>query len=123
MQGDQPEIMDKGRRVLIVEDEALIAFLLEELVQELGYPVAAVANTLDTAMEVEPASFDIAILDVLLNGKPVYPFADTLVSRRTPFAFATGGGTIPEAYRGVLLLQKPFQQESLKRVLDQLTAV
>jgi CheY-like chemotaxis protein len=112
--------MSKGRRVLIVEDEALIAFLLEEMITDLGYAVAGTANTLDLAMAAEPESFDMAILDVSLNGRQVYPFAETLATCGKPFAFATGSGGsgIPEAHRGALLLQKPFQQESLKRVLD-----
>ncbi|HEY5047071.1 MAG TPA: response regulator [Rhizomicrobium sp.] len=117
--------MSKDRRVLIVEDEALIAFLLEEMIHDLGYEVAAVANSLSKAMATEPASFDMAILDVQLNGEQVYPFAQTLTARGTPYAFATGNGgsDIPEAHRGALLLQKPFQQESLKRVLDRMAGV
>jgi len=112
--------MSKGRRVLIVEDEALIAFLLEEMILDLGYEVAGTANTLERAMEAAPDSFDMAILDVALNGKQVYPFAAVLHARGKPFAFATGNGGsgIPEAHRGALVLQKPFQQESLNRVLD-----
>ena len=112
--------MSKGRRVLIVEDEALIAFLLEEMILDLGYEVAGTANTLDKAMAAAPDTYDMAILDVLLNGKQVYPFAETLKSYGKPFAFATGngGGGIPEAHRGALLLQKPFQQETLNRVLE-----
>jgi CheY-like chemotaxis protein len=114
--------MSKGRRVLVVEDEALIAFLLEEMIADLGYEVAGTANSLDVAMAAEPDSYDMAILDVSLNGKQVYPFAETLTTRGKPFAFATGNGGsgIPEAHRGALLLQKPFQQESLKRVLDRM---
>ena len=112
--------MSKGQRVLIVEDEALIAFLLEEMVQELGYEVSSVANTLDAAMAAVPESFDMAVLDVQLAGRDVYPFAEMLKARGKPFAFATGngGGAIPEPHRGVPLLQKPFQQESLRRVLE-----
>lgn len=114
--------MGERQRVLIVEDEALIAFLLEEMIQDLGYEVGGVAATLDAAMRAEPAAFDMAILDVALAGKDVYPFAEKLTHAGKPFAFATGNGGsgIPEAYRGAVLLQKPFQQEALKRVLDRL---
>lgn len=114
--------MSSGRRVLIVEDEALIAFLLEEMVQDLGYAVAGVANSLDAAMDADPASYDMVITDVQLQGKQIYPFAVTLAARGTPFAFATGNGgsAIPEQLRRAPLLQKPFQQELLKRVLDQM---
>ena len=112
--------MSERRRVLIVEDEALIGFLLEEMIQDLGYEVAGVAGSLDKAMAVKPDGYDIAILDVLLNGQQVFPFADALARQGKPYAFATGNGgaTIPEPHRSAALLQKPFQQESLKRVLD-----
>jgi CheY-like chemotaxis protein len=115
--------MTNGRRVLIVEDEALIAFLLEEMIQDLGYAVAGVANSLEAAMDADPAGYDMVITDVQLQGTQIYPFAVTLAARGTPFAFATGNGgsAIPEAHRGAPLLQKPFQQESLKRVLDAMT--
>jgi CheY-like chemotaxis protein len=86
--------MTSGRRVLIVEDEALIALLLEDMVQELGYEVAGTAHSLDAAMDAEPASYDLAILDVSLSGRDVYPFAVTLAARGTPFAFATGAGAL-----------------------------
>lgn len=114
--------MSDRRRVLIVEDEALIGFLLEEMIQDLGYEVAAVAPSLDKAMTMAPERYDMAILDVLLHGQQVFPLADALAAQGKPFAFATGnGGTgIPECHRTAALLQKPFQQESLKRVLERL---
>lgn len=115
--------MSARRRVLIVEDETLIGFLLEEMVQDLGYEVAGVLGRLDQAMAAAPDSYDMAILDVQLHGMQVFPFADRLAAQGTPFAFATGNGGngIPEAYRDAILLQKPFQQESLSRVLGQLS--
>src|SRR5215469_15186368 len=108
--------MNEPHRVLIVEDEALIRFLLEEMVQDLGYGVAGVASGLKQAMATDPDTFDIAILDVQLGGVDVFPFADALAARGKPFAFATGNGGsgIPEKHRNTQLLQKPFQQESLK---------
>ena len=116
--------MSALRRVLIVEDETLIGFLLEEMVQDLGYEVAGVIGRLDQAMAAAPDSYDMAVLDVQLHGTLVFPFADRLISERKPFAFATGNGGagIPETYRGTILLQKPFQQESLSHVLQQLSA-
>jgi CheY-like chemotaxis protein len=115
--------MSQGRRVLIVEDEALIAFLLEEMIQDLGYQVAGIANSVDAAMAAAPDGYDLAILDVQLAGKHVYPFAETLKARGIPFAFATGNGgsDIPQAHRGAILLHKPFRQESLKIVLDKMS--
>jgi DNA-binding response OmpR family regulator len=114
--------MSNGRRVLIVEDEALIAFLLEDMIQELGYEVAGTANSLAAAMDAEPSSYDMAILDVSLNGHNVYPFAVTLAARGTPFAFASGGVAIPPEHGNAPLLHKPFRQESLARILEAMTA-
>jgi|HubBroStandDraft_6_1064221.scaffolds.fasta_scaffold616482_2 CheY-like chemotaxis protein len=113
---------NEGRRVLIVEDEALIAFVLEDIVRDLGYEVAAVASTLETAMATEPDSFDLAILDVQLNGMEVYPFAETLMSRGIPYIFASGNGrlAIPDAHRATVLLPKPFRQEALLHALGRM---
>jgi DNA-binding NtrC family response regulator len=114
--------MSARRRVLIVEDESLIGFLLEEMVLDLGYEVAGVVGRLDKAMAAPLEGYDMAILDVLLNGAEVFPLAERLTAEGKPYAFATGNGGagIPEAYRGAALLQKPFQLESLSRVLQQL---
>jgi DNA-binding NtrC family response regulator len=116
--------VSENRRVLIVEDEALITFLLEEMIRDLGYEVAATAGTLDLALAAPPDSFDMAILDVLLGGVEVLPLADRLKEQNKPFAFATGNGSraMPTQHRDALLLQKPFQQESLKIVLDRMSA-
>jgi DNA-binding NtrC family response regulator len=114
--------MSKRRRVLIVEDEALIAFLLEEMIRDLGYEVAGTAHCLSIAQAASHATYDMAILDVKLNGKESYPFAAELAARNVPYAFATGNGSgaIPEPHRTAPLLQKPFRQETLKRILDQM---
>jgi CheY-like chemotaxis protein len=112
--------MTHRKRILIVEDESLIAMLLEEMIQDLGYEVAGTAHSLPIAQGAVHASYDMAILDVRLNGVDIYPFAHELAGRGVPFAFATGNGgaSIPSDYAGAPVLQKPFMQEALKRVLD-----
>jgi CheY-like chemotaxis protein len=114
--------MGQRYRVLIVEDEVLIGFLLEEMVDELGYEVAGVVGRLDQAIATEARCYDFAVLDVSLGATPVFPFADLLASRGTPFAFASGNGgaSIPEAHRRAPFLQKPFRKESLAEVLSAL---
>jgi|SRR6185312_1182667 CheY-like chemotaxis protein len=106
-------------RVLIVEDEIVVALFMEDVVTEFGYEVAGVVGHLDEAMTLEP-DYGMAVLDVHLNGRSVFDFADTLAARGIPFAFATGYGErgIPERHRGRPVLQKPFQPEDLRRILE-----
>ena len=113
-----------ARRILVVEDELMIRMLLEDMLGELGYTVTAEAARLDEALEAaKSADFDVAILDVNLNGQPISPVADALVARGTPFVFATGYGAsgIPQKFRGKPFLQKPFAIHNLSQVLQTVT--
>ena len=122
--GDETDViggMDGRRRVLIVEDEIIVALFLEDALEEFGYRVAGVVSQLDDAMARE-TDYDIALLDVHINGRNVFDFADQLSQRGIPFVFATGYGErgIPERHRGSPVLQKPFQPSDLKRALDEI---
>jgi CheY-like chemotaxis protein len=111
------------RRVLVVEDEILIGMLLEDMLGDLGYTIAATASRVEEATApAKDGEFDAAILDVNLNGQDVYPVADILTARGIPFVFATGYGErgLPGAYQHRPTLQKPFQQETLERHLARL---
>ena len=91
----------KAKRILVVEDEPMIRMLLEDMLGELGYTVAAEAAGIEEALEAtKNADFDLAILDADLKCQPALPVADALVTRGTPFVFATGYGKVPEPYRG-----------------------
>src|SRR6266446_5747084 len=104
------------KRILVVEDEVMIRMLLEDMLGELGYTVAAEAARMDEALEAtKNADFDLAILDANLNGQPVSPVAD---ARGTPFVFATGYGEMPKPYRDRPTLKKPFQMDGLKQMLQ-----
>jgi CheY-like chemotaxis protein len=108
------------RRVLVVEDEVLIGMLLEDMLSDLGYELAATAARVDEASAIaRDGQFDAAILDVNLNGEEVYPVAEILAARGIPFVFATGYGErgLPPAHQNRPTLQKPFQQETLERQL------
>jgi CheY-like chemotaxis protein len=89
----------EAKRVLVVEDEPMIRILLEDMLGELGYTVAAEAARIEEALEAtKNADFDVAILDANLHGEPASPVADALVARGTPFVFATGYGELPKPY-------------------------
>ena len=117
-----PQVQDGLQKsILVVEDEVMIRMLLEDMLTELGCTVAAAATRLDEALQLaRTACFDIAILDVNLNGQPILPVADILAGRGMPFVFATGYGErgLPHSYRDRPMLKKPFQLESLKRTLE-----
>jgi CheY-like chemotaxis protein len=109
----------QAKRILVVEDEPMIRMLLEDMLGELGYTVAAEAARIEEALEAtKNADFDLAILDADLNGQPASPVADALVARGTPFVFATGYGEAPEPYQGRPMLTKPFQMDGLKQMLQ-----
>jgi len=113
------------RRVLIVEDELMIRMLLEDMLAQLGYEVAATAAHVEEAVEAATSGeFDVAILDVNLDGQSVSAVADALAARGMPFLFATGYGQrgLPEHHRDRPILKKPFQIESLRGILDQVLA-
>jgi CheY-like chemotaxis protein len=110
-----------GLRVLVVEDELLIRMLIEDMLVELGYVVAAEAARMDQAMQaVTAAEFDLAILDGNLDGDTTGPVADALAERGTPFVFVTGYDPqgLPQAHRDRPTLKKPFQIEGLGRTLQ-----
>jgi CheY-like chemotaxis protein len=114
-----------GRRVLVVEDEPMIRLLLDDMLSDLGYTMAAEAGRLDEALSVASrGQFDVAILDVNLNGQPITPVVDILVSRGVPFVFVSGYARrgIPEGLGRIPLLQKPFQVEGLARALAAVAA-
>ena len=111
-----------GSSVFLVEDEVMIRMMVADMLQELGYSVAAEAGEINEAIRlVQSTEFDFAILDVNVNGKVISPVADLIKARNRPFIFATGYGSsgLPEEYRDRPALQKPFQIETLARVIEQ----
>src|SRR5215468_1419490 len=81
-------------RVLLVEDEALIAMMMEDMLEEFACEVSATAGELDQAIEAaRTQAFDMAFVDINLRGVPAWPVAEVLRERGIPFAFVTGYGT------------------------------
>jgi DNA-binding NtrC family response regulator len=112
-----------GIRVLLVEDETLVAMLLEDMIADLGGTVIGSASRVSRALEMveDPGcAIDLAVLDVNLGGEEVFPVASALAERRVPFAFSTGYGNagLPEAWRSRPTLQKPFTQDQVTLVLE-----
>ena len=114
-----------GKRVLLVEDELMIRMLLQDMLADLGYTLAAEAGRIEEALSLaKEGEFDVAILDVNLDGQPIGPVVEVLIERGVPFVFASGYGQrgVPQPYRGRPALQKPFQPEALAQALEVLTA-
>jgi CheY-like chemotaxis protein len=108
-------------RVLVIEDELMIRMLLQDMLDDLGHTLAGEAGHIDEAMTLaRQADFDIAILDVNLGGQPISPVVEVLIARGLPFVFATGYGQrgVPEPYRMIPTLQKPFQADALALALE-----
>jgi CheY-like chemotaxis protein len=115
------EVSVAGKRVLVVEDELMIRMLLQDMLADLGHTLAGEAGRIDEAMALaRDGDFDVAILDVNLNGQPISPVVEILVARGLPFVFATGYGQrgVPEPYRQTPTLQKPFQADALAQAIE-----
>jgi CheY-like chemotaxis protein len=118
-------LAERRLRILIVEDEMLVAMNIEDMLLELGHEVAGLASRLGPALALAGESrFDAAMLDVNLAGEPSFPVADLLIERGIPFLFATGYGRqgIEERYRAWPLLQKPFRTAELAAALADLSS-
>ncbi|HVM37253.1 MAG TPA: response regulator [Sphingomicrobium sp.] len=103
--------MSASRSILIVEDEPLIAMMLEDFLESLGHSVAATCDSVGDALsEVEKGGFDLAILDVNLKGENVWPVASQLRERGLPFIIASGGHVDPPPaeFASVPLIEKPY---------------
>src|SRR5579871_2888326 len=98
-------------RVLIVEDESIVAMLLEDMLSDLGHQVVETAMRLPQALEAaSTADVELAILDVNLGGRTSYAVADALDARGVPVIFASGygAGGLEPPYRDRAVLMKPF---------------
>jgi len=109
-------------RLLIVEDEMMVAMMLEDMLADLGCVVVDVAATLPRGLALASnasVAFNGAILDVNLGGDKVYPVAEALAARSIPFFFATGYGLagIAESFSRVPALSKPYNVGDLERML------
>jgi len=103
-------------RILVVEDEALVALMMQDLLSEAGHEVVGPFGTAtDALIALQSDQIDGAVLDINLPGGSVYPVAEALVAARLPFAFVTGydQASIDERFREVPILQKPIERQHL----------
>jgi CheY-like chemotaxis protein len=111
-----------GRRVLVVEDESLVAMLLETMLEDMGCTPVGPIGTVEEALEVIAAdpALDAALLDVNVAGRAVFPVAQALADKGVPFLFSTGYGEggLPDDWRGRPTIQKPFTEATVREALQ-----
>ena len=115
----QSDRQDAKLRVLVVEDESMVAVLLEETLVELGHTVVGPVARVKKALEIiQREEIDIAILDVNINGENTFSIADVLAARGVPFFFSTGYDkkSLREPHLDRPILQKPFQLHDLEKL-------
>ena len=108
-----------GLRVLVVEDEIMVSLLIEDMLGDFGHHVVGPVAHLNKAVEMaRREALDVAILDVNIKGKEVYPVAEALAARGIPFIFATGyaKGGLRAPYLDRPSLQKPFRRHTLREL-------
>jgi len=110
-----------GRRILIVEDESLVAMLLETILEDMGCTPVGPAASVDEGLKLvsEPGTLDAALLDVNVAGRQIFPVADALKARGVPFVFSTGYGEggLPDEWRSQHTIQKPFTEAAVRDAL------
>jgi len=110
-------------RILVLDDEPLIAMMLRDWLEELGCETLGPAHSVRGALDLIPnVTMDAAILDVSLGSEDCYPVADALMKLGIPMAFATGygGAGIDPRFNDALILSKPFGFEALKGIVERL---
>lgn len=113
--------MYSGKKVLIVEDEGMVALMLEDMLGDLGFSIAASVGHLSKATEVaEQIAIDLAVLDVNLGGHLSFPVAEVLTRRGIPFIFSTGYGRdgLPQELAYAPVLAKPYSADDLKHAVQ-----
>lgn len=112
-------------RVLVVEDEPMIAMMFDDMIQDFGSEVVGPVSGLTEALRLAAtADIDAAVLDIKVGGAVVYPVADVLEQRGVPFLFATGyrREALPERFADCTALPKPFTYAMLADALDTVLA-
>jgi CheY-like chemotaxis protein len=111
--------MIAGRRVLVVEDEPLVALMMTELIRSLGAEVVGPFGSIGEASSARTGDIDVAVLDINVGGELVYPLAERLAARATPLLFLTGydSKSVDPRFKGSNILTKPVDPSELARCL------
>lgn len=111
-----------NEKVLILEDELIIAFALEDMLADLGADVVVTSTLEDAFAKLAGNDFALAVLDVNVNGTKSYSFAEELRGREVPIIFATGYGDAehPPQFAGALTLTKPYSRQQLADAIERL---
>lgn len=110
----------QGKRVLVVEDEFLVALDIEAELEDYGASVVCASTLAQARVKAETDVFDAVVLDLNLHGEASYPVADILHERRVPFLFHTGQGekaVLTRRYPGITVCSKPCDGRTLARSL------
>lgn len=121
LQSSQPVL--SGCRVLVIEDEYFLADDMAKMLRSLGAEVVGPVGGVEDALELfDSQPFNMAVLDINLKNKTIYPVADELRARAIPFIFVSGydAVVIPEKYRDVALLRKPLDEAAVAKALNEL---
>lgn len=122
--GRRPDIL-RNARILVVEDEFMVATLIEDRLLALGCDVVGPAADIEAALNLlATESLDAAVLDVNIAGRMVFPVADALADRGVPFLFATAYGAqgVASRHSGQAILDKPYNERALEYALRSLLA-
>ena len=125
IEADKRSVVTEPRSILIVEDEPLIAMMLEDFLESLGHRIAGSCESVPDALaRVGEGGFDIAILDVNLKGERIWPVADRLIEMGVPYILATGGHIEPPpaAHANAPVLSKPFTIDAIEPALKEACA-
>jgi len=112
-------------RIFVVEDEMMIALMIEDMVADLGHHLSGVAMRLPQALEMaKDVQADVAILDINLDGRRSFPVAEELQRRGVKVLFASGYGSpgLEPPFLDAVIIKKPFEQADLKRAIEKVSA-
>ena len=111
-----------ARRVLVVEDDPVIAMVIEDLLGDMGHEVFVNLTLAHALLEIETGGFDAVLLDMHLRGESAYPMVQALVARKLPFAVLSGSdqSALQREFPQIRLLPKPFGKAQLEQVVREL---
>jgi DNA-binding NtrC family response regulator len=121
--GVEARVSKSGRRILVVEDEALVAMLVEDALMDAGFGIIGPAATVEEAMRLlDQERPDAVVLDLNLAGETSTPVADAAAARGIPYVIATGYGAagLPPGHQKAMVLAKPYDPSDLTAVLSRI---